>query len=810
MTIKNKLGLNVIIVIVAIAAVSATSFVGMKFVKGKLYYLTERSTPFQMRTEQFEKSIQRATTELIKMANVGNKKEFDGSRSEAGKAVSDVEKLQANLDSLSGESKSNTTYTELAAIATELGSTTEARLKAEEESNAAYRVITEKIRETDTKLKGLDAKIKALQSTRAGAYLNAVKDTDKISARLKSIETLMTNLTKLQLLSHELQAAKTAKVQQGMTSKMATLAKNIQQNGNVKEAKNLKGEVAGLVTKTEELARVVQGSPERARAIGEDIDDKMDAIMSVVEDMSQTIDESHDVVYGKQGTLLNYSNIASGILSHNSDLMTMGTSLNGLSARLFIIDAATDAEAVKKEIAATFAKMAVVQKNLESELRKLNATKETQLLKSADDLLRTVHTTLFGKNGAIEKIEHRSQMQKQAAAAMGRLREIVARQAERGKQTLTMAQGDQEKAISSVNKMVNFSLLFIAIIGSAAIAFGAIFGLWVYKSIASPLQQLLAVSGKVAEGDLTTELGIQSSDEVGQVQSSMASMVVNLRGMLGKISEATGRIANSSEELSTTAIALKKGSDDQTTRIQQSAVAIEEMTQTTNEVARNTAEASDSAEKMKTVAGAGKKAMHLTAEELDRFAVVIKEAVTVVESVGKQSEEIGNVIGLITDIADQTNLLALNAAIEAARAGDQGRGFAVVADNVRQLAERTTEATHDITSTVKTMQSSVSHSVKFMKEARSTIGNVQEQVHETLDSIDSIVGYVDDVTTMVHKIAVAAEEQSAGTGDISKNMDEITEITKEVANSFHDINNSSGDLSRLAADLNSMVHWFRI
>ncbi|MCL4492362.1 MAG: methyl-accepting chemotaxis protein, partial [Nitrospirae bacterium] len=106
--------------------------------------------------------------------------------------------------------------------------------------------------------------------------------------------------------------------------------------------------------------------------------------------------------------------------------------------------------------------------------------------------------------------------------------------------------------------------------------------------------------------------------------------------------------------------------------------------------------------------------MDITVNELVKFADTVKESAVKVESLGHKSEEINDIIILIKDIADQTNLLALNAAIEAARAGEQGRGFAVVADSVRQLAERTANATDDIAKTVRTMQTEVGESVEFM------------------------------------------------------------------------------------------------
>lgn len=813
MTIKTKLTLNILMVVLAIAAVSVTSFIGIRFVKGKLVYLTERSTPFQMRTEQFQKSIQGVTAELIKVATSRNKADFESARTAAQKTIDEVKQLQEKLEALSGEQKIET-YSELKKISDELVSITASRLSSEEAGVAAYNAITGKLRETDSRLKLLDRKIKSLQVARSGAYLAAVKETDKVSARLQSIETLKTNLTKLQLLCYELQRSKNQKKQQSLSGKMSSLTRNILQNGNVREIKSLKAAVDVLNGKAEEFTRQVLagGSPDVIQKLVEEIEEKSNEALESVQEVSEEVDENHDQLYAKQGVLLDHSNLAANILSLNSDMVALGTALEGLSAGLFIANnsSSNGIEGKKKEILAISAKIEHVQRALEADLRKLKANAEIEILRSASSLLATVKNTLFSQGGVIDTITHLQTIQQEAAQATAHLQTIVLKQAERGRETVTVAQGDQEKAISSVNKMVNTSMSLIGILGLCAIVFGTFFGFWVYRTIASSLQRLQEISSKVAGGDLATNIDTRSTDEIGKVQSAMAEMVGNLRGMVGKIMEATNRLASSSEELSSTATTLKQGSDLQNDKINESATAMMEMSQSTLEIARNASEASDAADKMKGAAGQGKQAMRLSVQELDKFAVLVKEAVTTVESLGKQSEEISNIVKIISDIAEQTNLLALNAAIEAARAGDQGRGFAVVADNVRSLAERTTVATQEIAGTVRNMQSSVNQSVNFMKQEREAIGNVLQQVDQTLVSIDSIAGYVENVTDMVQKTAVAAEEQSAGVTDISHNMEHITAIARELKNSFEDIDNSSADLSRLAGELNTMVGWFKV
>jgi methyl-accepting chemotaxis protein len=213
---------------------------------------------------------------------------------------------------------------------------------------------------------------------------------------------------------------------------------------------------------------------------------------------------------------------------------------------------------------------------------------------------------------------------------------------------------------------------------------------------------------------------------------------------------------------------------------------------------------------MKLAALDGKDSMQHMVHEFSQFAESVRVASQEVEGLGEHSEKIGEVVFLIKDIADQTNLLALNAAIEAARAGDSGRGFAVVADNVRALSQRTTQATEEINQMVKEMQSRVVHSVSSMKQERHTLETVVTRVDYALSKIDEIVVFVEQVTDMVDKIAVASEEQSATSEEINQNMANIEVVNSALAGSSLHIKDSAGELSLLAQNLKEMVGVFKV
>lgn len=815
MTIKTKLTLNVVIVILIIAAVAIASIIGMSSVKSKLTYLTQRSTPYQMRTVEFQRSLQSTATDLLKVGTSRNADEYRTNRSEAEKSLAEVKSSQAALEELSGDKME--AYNDLSTIAAEMFSVSDGRLKADEAADTAGKIIAEKLRETTGRLKQLDAKIKGLQTSSATSYTKSFGSMNSISAGVRNIEQMKLTLKDFQLGFMEVQKAQNKKGVLIAQGKCNSAMNKALQNDYLKTQPSLAGDIKALSQKVPEYIKLQTALVGQAGAdtasrdtLQSDITERLNAIVLAVEQEAAMASSRFNDETRRQGTIFGNSTLATSVLAGNSELVSLGFNVEGLTSRLFTSETPKEIDAVEAELKGVYGRIATVKGELGKTLTKLNARQETALLRGADAALGSIANLLFVKDGVVAKLRNRLDMVAKADEAAKKLREVVAQQAEKGKKTVSIAQGDQEKAVATVNRMVRFSITLIAAIGIGAILFGILFGAWIYRSIAHPLNQLIGAAEQVAKGDLSLHLDKSGNDEVGKVQSSMGTMVDNLQGIVGKIKDATQSLASSSEELSATSNALERGAEDQNSRVEQSAAAMTEMTQTTMDVARNATDTATAADRMKKIADDGKEAMHTTVSELNKFADTVKESAAKVESLGKQSDEINNVVTLIKDIADQTNLLALNAAIEAARAGDMGRGFAVVADEVRALAEKTTSATEDIAKTVRQMQGSVAESVTFMKDERDSVSSVLDHVNRTLSSIDEIVNCVSQVTDMVQRIAVAAEEQSSTSEDISRNMEQISAVTRELKNSFADIQRSSGDLSQLALELNGMVGWFKV
>ncbi len=799
MTIRTKLTANVLLVVAVIGAVAATSFLGMRFIKEKLSYLTEKSTPFQLRTVEFQRAVQAVTSDLTKVGAARTQAEFTASRKEADASLQTAKEAQKTLETMSGERVS--TSDELTAIAAELATVTENRLKAEDESAKAGQQITQRLKETAARLKELDALIKALQVSRSKAYSTSADDKDAILTRVRSLEMLKTTLKELKLSIYE-------SGRKGAKSDPVRLLNKAAQNSFVRGSTKVLAEVKVLAVKIDELVKAREAAGNDLRL--SEVNGRLDGLIEEIADEADKEDEKYSEIAGKQGTYQSQAATAVTSLAANSEIVSLGISVEGFASRLFTATTPKDVDALATEINATFGRIASVHKNLDASLKKIGATKEQRILAGAVASLNGTRGILFAADGIITKLKRKMAMQDQATIVAGKLRNIVLTQAEQGKKTASGAQEGQEKAIATVNRMVRFSTTLIGAIGIASILIGIFFGFWIYRSIAGPLQQLLGASAQVAKGDLTGNLSAVSNDEVGEVQASVGEMVRNLRGMVENINDVTRNLSGSSEGLATTAAALQAGATQQTTQIEQAVTAMTEMTQTTLEVARNSAETANAAQKMKQVAERGKGAMSSTVQEMDRFALSVKAASQRVESLGEQSQQINEVVSLIKDIADQTNLLALNAAIEAARAGEMGRGFAVVADSVRALAERTTVSTDEIGQMVKGMQESVDHAVTFMHQESASLGKVVNHIDQTLSAIDEIVDYVGQVTDMVQRTAVAAEQQSSTSEEINRNMSAIDAVTRKLSLSFQEIQASSTTLSQLAQQLNDKVGWFKV
>ncbi len=335
-------------------------------------------------------------------------------------------------------------------------------------------------------------------------------------------------------------------------------------------------------------------------------------------------------------------------------------------------------------------------------------------------------------------------------------------------------------------------------------------GVVVVNLIMKILQPLLSGIELVSTGDLTIRLEQKTNDEIGHLIKSLDGLVAGLRGTVEQIRNMTVDISDQVQCITADSGRMDEGMRRQAERSSEVASAVEEMTSTIIENSKNAAATAETAKKAKAAAEQGGRAVDETIVGMKRIAGVVNKSAETVRALGKSSDQIGEIIGVIDDIADQTNLLALNAAIEAARAGEQGRGFAVVADEVRRLAERTTRATKEIASMIKKIQSETQGAVLSMEDGTRQVSDGIKLADKAGASLHELVEISMKVTDMVSQIATASEQQSTASGQISKNVEEISNVTNESTIGTQQIAQAAGDLSRLTESLKRLVENFNI
>ena len=331
-----------------------------------------------------------------------------------------------------------------------------------------------------------------------------------------------------------------------------------------------------------------------------------------------------------------------------------------------------------------------------------------------------------------------------------------------------------------------------------------------YMSIMDNIRRVGHATQDMADGNLTTRLKIKGKDEMQVIATDFNAMAEKFEALVQQIVSATSQLAAASEEVAVISQESATNLNNQRSETEQVATAMNEMSATVQEVARNAGDASGAAANADNEAKAGNSIVGQASNSIDELAHEVDNASGVINQLADDSEKIGSVLDVIKGIAEQTNLLALNAAIEAARAGEQGRGFAVVADEVRTLAGRTQESTQEIESMIDKLQSGAKNAVTAMESGREKATVGVEQTKQAGEALAAITRAVTTISEMNIQIASAAEEQSATTEEMNKNIININQLADETANSADQSTAASAELSKLAADLQSLVSQFKI
>ena len=331
------------------------------------------------------------------------------------------------------------------------------------------------------------------------------------------------------------------------------------------------------------------------------------------------------------------------------------------------------------------------------------------------------------------------------------------------------------------------------------------------RSIFRPINRIQQDIHNIHEThDLNLRVSLSGNDEVAQMANSLNEMLKGFQQVIFQVNEAVGSMNQTTGLLSSSSARTASDIERQRTETDSVATAVTEMVSTVEEIARNTELMADNARNTHSDAMNGQGQVHQAIDMIRNLSDQLEGSVSSVAELSEQSQTIGQVLGVIQDIAEQTNLLALNAAIEAARAGEQGRGFAVVADEVRALAGRTQDATQEIAEIIASLQSKTSDIVQLIHESRNQGLESREQASRVEQILMSITRDVTDISDRATQVAAAIEEQSSVANEVGQNIVIIRDITEDTSEAVKRNSEASEEISQQASQLQYVVSAFRV
>jgi len=821
MTIKRKLLLNTLLTLLGIIIIGSVSFIGLKEVKEKIYSLTEKSTPFQLKTVEFTRAVQEHMIKLYEISAVKSDKELEKEEQEIGNSLNLIKDILSQLFKLRGGDKESISsmISEMQKVTDESVSIVRERIKAERKLSEASEQSQSKLSLNSKKLSKLDLSMKELQK-------NAYKNLSNTSSKARNITSKLTETQKIKDLLQEIQIS-LADIQAAQSDQAVVVAKDrIKYSANMigQTGKDFKS-ISEMVKDLEKLANEHNGLVElKMQNIAKPGDTKLEKEFSelcrqcnnrmgnIIMLINEEVDSTNISFMSENIALdesLGASKITGQIVTLNTELTAIGLSIENIVSKLFTIKKVEDIDVVKKNLLIKFSHTRQIAAEIERTLNATGKKLELGIIKDVSLSLRDIERLLLADNGFIDTLKSMLKAKERSEAMFAMLNKTIQEQRlKHGKNVIT-AQEEQIKAVETVNLVVKTVIMLVFIFSIALLLTSIMFGKLIENSIMRRIRDLTFLAECFGNGDFSARMDNQKNDEFGKVAINFNEAVIKISDMARSISSISENLSESSGHLNETALNLSNYSKSQAQDTDQSTASIVKMFHTNMEVAQITENTALRADEMHKFAMDGKSSMKITATALEQFTAAVEDFTIRMATLKEKSQDIDKIVDLIIDISDGTKLISLNASVEAARAGNAGLGFSVIAQNVRELASKASRSADEIKRDVNVIQYEFVSFTKFMMDHKKSVEQILAHVKKTERVMDTIAASVKEVSGMVQSVAIAVKNQSATSKEMSIMMERISGITKNLNVSVFSINEQATDLLAVSSGLNRKIQWFK-
>jgi methyl-accepting chemotaxis protein len=834
MTIRSKLIINVGSVLVIIAAIVFASTRGMRSVQGNIWALTQKSTPFQVKTIELEKGVQAVVGALASADTARSPAELKNYQAEAEHALEDVGRTSAAIKELANGQESDV-QAELEGTARDLFAVATDRLKAQAETEAAAAGVRERLKESLAQLKTLDDHAVRLQKSAGAQFRSSVSEMKKSTSAVQDAQALSSILSNIQVITVQILKEEKKLLMISLRGKAKAELERAAQSPYLKVSPRVREDFVQLKQKVGELvaakgAFFAKPSAETKLAVEKAAGETDGVVTTLVIALDAEVSKqknNYQAEAKRQDEAFATLNASGAVLVGGKELSTLGETMQAVSVRLSSAPTVAEVDAISAQVRNSFDRAQAVGKELPAILAGLKAREDASLVRRAIEGLRGIRDLVTGDAGMAAKVRHSLELNAKAHEMRLKLQQTSMAQAKKGAESVQAARGDQEKAIAAVNDSLKSNSALILWSGLFAVLFGLGFGGWIYRSITAPLGALARVAAEVERtGDFSRRSEARGNDEVARTVRAFNSLLGSLHEVLGDVNRVLGDMAEG-DLRSAVRVEAKGDLDSLKQRINQTIATLNQtVTGIRGEAEVSSAASDESSASVNQVSAAARQqldAVSRLATAMQQTGAVIAEIAGNAENASNQarsssglvqdgrekvetmsramgsistnSDKISELTDEIIDIADQTSLLALNAAIEAARAGEHGRGFAVVSDEVAKLSTRVTTLAKDISAAVTLSVKESTQAVRHTEEIRGEM----EKISQSSAEIDE----------MLQRIAVAIEEQNATVSSITGDVGTLSRIAEENATSSDQLAVSLSRLAQAADTVTQQAARFR-